>query len=160
LDLEKWWAVQVAHLNGRDPDRLWTTADSLLKLDELLKVQIGIRQAQTNMPASGMASLQSVIQEWDALRQIPVLKTKLTELDAARLRVAGNVTKLVDDYRLTIASYLNKRNAPGFAFVSGRNGPPAVRQLTRDTITRLNELDRRRAALAPAETAAVATPGN
>jgi len=87
-----------------------------------------------------------------------VLKTKLTELDAARLRVASDVSKLVDDYRRTIAAYLNKRNAPGNAFVSGKNGPPAVRQLIGDAVRTLNELDRRRAELMPVEIAAPAPP--
>jgi len=160
LDLEKWWTLQIAHLNGRDPDRFWTTKDSLRKLDELLKVPIGIRQDQTDLPASGLASLQSMIQEWDALRQIPVLKTKLTELDGARLRVAHDVIKLVDDYRQTLATYLRKRNGPGFAFVSGKNGPPAVQQLTRDTVRALDELDRRRAELMPAESTAPPSPQN
>jgi len=160
LDLEKWWALQIAHLNGRDPDRLWTTSDSLRKLDELLKVQVGVRQAQTNLPASALVSLQRVIQEWDSLRQTPMLKTKLIELDAARLRVANDVTPLVDEYRMVITSYLNQRNAPGFAFMPGKHGPPGVRQLVREAIRSLNELDRRRGELQPAETAAVIPPKN
>jgi hypothetical protein len=39
--------------------------------------------------------------------------------------------------------------------MSGKHGPPAVRQLMRETIRSLDELDRRRAEFQPAETAAV-----
>ena len=157
LELEKWWALQVAHLNGRDPDRLWNTEDSLRKLDELLKVSVSIRQTSGELPASGLASLQNVIQEWDALRQVPVLQKKLAELDSARLRVSNDVARILDEYRMTLAGYLNKRSAPGAAFFAGRNSPPGARQLTRETVRALNELDRRRAELQTAENTGLST---
>jgi hypothetical protein len=148
----------VAHLLGRDPDSRWTTQNSLAKLDELLRVQIGIRQSQTNLPASGETSLQSIITEWDVLQQLPVLKSKVAELDAARLRAATNVLSLVDDYRRTLATYLNQRNASGFVLAPNQRAPRAVQQLSRNTVQALTELDRRRAALRSALPATV--PGS
>jgi hypothetical protein len=145
LDLEKWWALEIAHFNGRDPDRLWTMPDSLQKLAELLEVAVAVRPTRTNLPANSVVTVQRVVQEWDTLRQLPVLKAKVIELDGLRLRVAPELIPLVDDYRKAIATYLNRRTAPGFAFQSGRTGPPAVQQLTRETVRWLNELDRRRA---------------
>lgn len=147
LDLEKWWALELAHLNGRDPDRRWTLEDSLRKLEELLLVAVDVRSSRTNLPTGGAISLQRVILDWDALRQVPVLKTKLNELDAARLRAASEALELIDEYRRILAAYVKRRNAPGFAFQSGRNGPPGVQQLTSETIRTLNDLDRRRAEL-------------
>jgi hypothetical protein len=153
LDLEKWWSLQTALLDGRDPDRLWTFEASLSKLDELLQVQVGIRAAETNLPTSGIATLQSVIEEWSSLKQLNVIKSKIAELDNARMRMAEKAVPLLDGYRATLTTYYTKRVAPGAAFQSGRNGPSAVKQLTRETVRTLNALDRQRAELQTAEPA-------
>jgi hypothetical protein len=88
-----------------------------------------------------------VIRDWDFARQSPVVRTKLTELDLARQRVAGEFLPLVDDYRQLLANYLTQRGQLGRTSV--RVNPPTARSVMRDALKQLEVLDQQREKVRP-----------
>jgi hypothetical protein len=147
LDVEKWWALQLVQFTGRDLMQTWTPEESWKKLDEALHARVEVRQNPDQLPLRTAVTLQTIIREWDALRQSQVLQRRLQDLNAVRLRVAQDLVSLVDDYRDVLGVYLKERNLNGpiIPFKDSRvsNG------YANEAIRQLNALDARRAALRP-----------
>lgn len=156
LDVEKWWALQTELMTGRTENGLWSATESWNKLDQILRVPVQVRRERADLPRVTDVSLGTVIVEWDAGRQLLALRGKVTELQAARVRVSAELLSLVDDYRRVLAAYINRRENPA-ATLGGRRGEmPDVRRLVRDTLKQLENLEAQRLELKPAATAPVA----
>jgi hypothetical protein len=146
LSLEKWWALQVSYFVGRDNRHFWTHGESASKLDELLRARVAIRIAAGAMPSRSDVSLQVVISEWDTIRQNITLREKLKDLEQARIRVAPAYMKLVDEYRVTLADYLKRREKSGATFLGVRTSA-STREVVQQTARVLDDLDTKRALL-------------
>lgn len=150
LDVEKWWALQLVQFTGRDLTQTWTPAESWSKLDEIIRPEVGVRTASTELPLHTEVSLQTIISRWTRVQQVQLFRRKLVELGMLRVRVAPEMIALVDDYRRVIENYLQKRENPGPSFFLFRKRvEPNADRLARETIAQLDSLDRRRAALRP-----------
>lgn len=145
LDVEKWWALQLAHFTGRDPAQAWESAESLLKLDEVLGAPAQIRAGTNELPQHARVTLQSIVREWSREEQVSLLRTKLEQLQSLRLRASPDVRPLVDDYFRAIAQYLERR-ARIEADLYSRNDLPK-RRLASQTISVLDVLDVRRSTI-------------
>jgi len=148
LDLEKWWALQLADFAAHDRGPGWTLAVSRAKLDELLSVPVEMRATSNSLPAHSEISLQAVILNLDAAHQQAILQAKLRDLGLAELRMAPQLVALTDGYRQALAAYL------GEPFVI-LTGPPRSRQVSAvpkkigagKTVKRLDALDAERRAI-------------
>jgi hypothetical protein len=142
LDVEKWWAVQVVYSSGRDQAHTWSAAESWRKLDAALRVPAQVRAATNALP-TGTADvpLQTVIAEWDFVRQTTALRTRIQQLNLLRQRVAPELLPLTDAYRRVLATHLEQRDKAGMVLAQGRVARPAHRRLAQDTVRQLNELD-------------------
>lgn len=161
LDLEKWWALQVAHFTGRELDVTYSYDDSLARLHQVVRVPVEVRLATNDLPLRGAVPLQTVIQEWDGNRQVRALEQTYSDLALLRARAAPEVLPLLDDYRLTIEHYLKNRNRAGIYLPKGTNRQASLIQLIRRTVRSLDRLDRQLAGLlpeSPATPALVDTP--
>jgi hypothetical protein len=141
LDLEKWWALQVAHFTGRELDVTYSYGDSLVRLNQVLRFPVEVRLATNDLPLRGAVSLQVVIQEWDGNRQVEALEQMLSDLALLRTRIAPELVPLLDDYRLTIESFLRNRNRTGLYLPKGTNRQASLIQLIWRTTKSLDELD-------------------
>ncbi len=157
LDLEKWWALQLAHYTGRDPARVWTLPVSWLKLEEALQVPVEIRRRHDELPAVANVSLSSVIRDWDYFRQELALRERLRALELLRLRLAPELVGLLDAYRHTLTLYLERRARLGRDAPGVNRSSLDIRLLVRDTLRQLDELEARRAALRASAVTATAT---
>jgi hypothetical protein len=152
LDLEKWWSLQVVSVTGRDPDRLWTLAESWRKLDEIARTPAEVRRATNELPGRAEVPLQTIVMEWDHLQQTPALQMKMRALELMRLRVAPELAGLIEDYHKVLGSYLRRRDQVGLMLTSATRDTNVKRQiLLREIVKELNALDARRAALRPTE---------
>jgi hypothetical protein len=145
LDVEKWWALQLASYTGRDQLHLWTPEESWKKLDEFFQIPIDVKIG----PAPAMRTditFQTVIRGWSRTRQLQLLKQKLWDLELLRAHVTLDYIPLVDGYRLALGQYYQKR-------ISGaRSIPrygPLLDKLEGETIQQLDELDATRGKLRP-----------
>lgn len=145
LDVEKWWALQLADFTGRDLLHLWTPEESWKKLDDFFQIPIDVKIG----PAPAMRTditFQTVIRGWSRTRQLMLLKQKLWDLELLRARVSLDYIPLVEDYREALQAYYKKR-------ISGaRNIPrsgPLLDKLEEDTIHTLDDLDTTREKMRP-----------
>jgi hypothetical protein len=148
LDIEKWWALQLASVAGRDLDQLWTPGESWKKLDEVLHSAVEVRTNPGELPLRSTATLQTIIRETGALDQARVLPAKVQELFALRIRASQDLAALVDDYRAVLQRYLQQHVA---SFVNRRKARVSDKVAEQAALA-LDALDRRREALRPAPT--------
>jgi hypothetical protein len=145
LDLEKWWALQLADFAAHDRGPGWTLVVSRAKLDELLSVPVEMRATSNSLPAHSEISLQAVILNLDAAQQQAILQAKLSDLGLVELRMTPQLASLTDGYRRALAAYL------GEPFVT-LTGPPRLRHVsavpkkigTAKTLKMLDALDAER----------------
>jgi hypothetical protein len=156
LDLEKWWALQVAHLNKRDPTRFLTLEESWRKLDEILLTTVQVRPAANELPIRTELNLQTVMAEWDFERQKRTLEGKVRSLDFLRLRIAPELAALVGDYRQLLDNYLKTRAKAAFNLPGARSLVPATKSVVRETVKQLELLDEKRMAVKPQPAQALA----
>ena len=148
LDVEKWWSLARAETAARDPDQTWAPEESWQKLDQAIHASVQVRTGTNDLPLHADVPLQTIIQEWDKVRQTAALQNALRDLGLIRLRIAPDFAGLVQDYHQTITTYLQQRDSSGSII-------PFVRRASRrravgDALQQLNALDARREALRPA----------
>ncbi len=148
LDLEKWWALQLAGFAAHDRGPGWTPAVSCAKLDELLSVPVETRATSNSLPARAEISLQAVILNLDFPQQQEIFQSKLRDLGLAELRLAPQFAALADGYRRALAAYLGEP-------VASVTGPPRARNIfavtkktgSAQTVKKLDALDAQRRAI-------------
>jgi hypothetical protein len=148
LDVEKWWALNIAQLTGRDPTTRWTLADSWDKLDRIVRTPVQVRAATNELPAHAEVPLQDIIRSWEGALQSQVLQSKSRDLEEARVRAVPEVAALADDYRQLLDTFRQKRSKLG---ALGADGQPTSRQrrLIDETLKSLTRLEERRLAMRP-----------
>jgi hypothetical protein len=156
--VDKWWSLSVVNLTGRDLFSLWPRAQSWEKLNEILVVPIHVRAQTNEMPVTTEARLQTIIAEWDFPKQAPLLRQKLDHLQALRQRVVPELAGLVDDYRQTLASYLEEGGRLGLELKRKSKAPRPPKWLVRNTQQRLDELDLQRELLRRTDSTAPSPP--
>jgi hypothetical protein len=144
IDVDKWYALNVAHVSGRDPMSVWPLATTWKQLDGILATKVQVRLGADDLPIDATVSLQRIVTEWEFERQQQVLLQKVDRLVALRPRAAPELTELVDGYARALQTYANGR-PPRFKpspLPEGgtRRLPPTIRNLLRE----LDELDARR----------------
>jgi hypothetical protein len=145
IDADKWYAVNIATLGGREQMSVWPLETTAEQLDEILSTPVQVRLETGDLPIQTDVTLQRIIAEWKFPQQLPVLRQKLHRLEALRQRAAPELSGLVGDYVQTIQSYaLGKQ--------SGRRASGKARAV----IEELDALDLRRQSFRdrPAKTAA------
>jgi hypothetical protein len=149
LELEKWWTLQLMNFTGRDLSNTWPSEESWNKLDEIVRSSVQVRTGPNEMPMHSEVSLQTIVREWDFLRQSEALQVKIRQLHLLRYQVSQDLAGIVDKYRVTLESYLKERNKTG-SVRALHGGPRAVLdRVAQDTIGQLNALDARREELRP-----------
>jgi len=155
LDIEKWWALQVAAFTGHDLAQTWPQAKSWEELDQTLRFGIQVRTRADELPLHAEASLQNIVRDWDRVPQTLALQTKLRELELVRSHVSHDLFFLVGDYRQVIANYLANRDQSGFPLGLRKNA--AQRRAAAVALMQLNALDAQRLALRPVPSPASAS---
>ena len=145
LDVEKWWALQLADFTMRDPGPLWTPQASRARLDQLLTVPVEARAGSNSLPAHAEISLQAVIRGMDFDQQMTILRTRLNDLGLAQYRMTPQFAALAAEYRRVLANYLGENTVAITA--STRQRPPVHNPSGTSasrTVKKLDELDARR----------------
>src|SRR5206468_9389730 len=137
IEVDKWYALRVASLSGRDPMSLWPLATTWKQLDEILATPVQVRLHTNELPIQATVTLQRIISEWPLARQQPVLSQKLNQLQALRLRAAMELRELVEDYRRVLESYAGGRAVKAAASSS----VPSLRANGKSVIERLEGID-------------------
>ncbi len=143
VDVEKWWALTISGLVGRDAARLFSIEESWQKLKAALDVPVQIHLESGRLPVAAQLSLQEIITEWDPVRQETALRKAAVQLQALRMRAQPDLLPLVDGYRSVIEGYLEQKNSPPRS--TFKNQPPPSPQLLKKSACRqLDALDEQR----------------
>jgi len=148
-ELEKWWALDVVQFTGRDLAQTWPSDESWNKLDEVLHQTVQVRSGINSVPLRSQVTLETIIREWDVQRQKQFLREKSQQLAVLRLRVSQDLVYLVDDYRLALDHYLDKRDYGVYVPMAKSLYPPQLDAFARDILQRLAALEVRRAQMRP-----------
>ena len=159
LEVEKWWALELADFNGRDLLHLLTPAESSKQLDAAFQIPIEV-QIGPGAPMRTGITLQTVIRGWSRTRQLELLKNKIWELGLLRMRISPDYMPLVDQYVRVLQDYYKKRSA-STRMLAG-TGTTSDKS-SGETLARLDALDVQRTNLrqssqAPVVSAAETTP--
>jgi hypothetical protein len=157
LDVEKWWALSLTSVTGRNPTETWTQEESWQKLEQAIRFAAPASGGTNGAPARAEITLQTIIREWDPPRQGQALLDTLQELARLRPRIAQEFISLVRDYSRTLQTYLQQRDHPGSMLPFARRA--ARRRAVEAAVERLATLDAMREALRPAPKAVTSTQG-
>jgi hypothetical protein len=160
LDLEKWWALQVADFTGRELGDLYSYTKSVRQLKQTVRFPVEVRLETNDLPMHGDAPLQTIIREWEGNQQRMALEQVVAKLTLLRARIAPELVALLDDYRLTLGNYLNNRDRMGIYLPKGANRQAAMNRLMGLTLRRLNRQDAELASLMPENEEESALAGN
>lgn len=147
VDADKWWSLQVVRMTGQEPNRQWTVVETLRQLEDILDTPIEVRDGSDELPTTTLAGLPALLQRCDFDRQEPLLRQKMEQLAALLPRVPSGTARLIEDYRRTLAGYLQDRVPPKTAIRQRHSEPPSVRMVVNTTLQSLARLDARRSAL-------------
>jgi hypothetical protein len=133
LDVEKWWALELAEFNGRDLLHLLNTEESSKQLDAIFQFPIDV-QIGPGAPMRTGITLQTIIRGWSRPRQVEMLKNRLRELSVLRLRISPDYMPLVDQYVQVLQEYYKKQSAStrifaGMGSISNKSADEIVAQL-------------------------------
>ena len=145
LDVEKWWALSLARTTGRDLAQTWSLEESWQKLDQAIHSAVQVRTGANELPLHADLKLQTVIREWDSVRQTQALSSTLRELGLLRLRIAQEFVGLVQDYCQALETYLQRRDHTGSVIPFTRKA--GRRRAVEAAVQQLDALDARREAL-------------
>jgi hypothetical protein len=142
LDVEKWWALELAEFNGRDLLHLLTAAESSKQLDAAFQFPIEVQIGQ-GAPMRTDITLQTIIRGWSRQHQLEMLKSKIRELGILRLRISPDYMPLVDQYIRVLQEYHKKQSGStrifaGMMFISDKSADEAVAHLNALDVQRAN----------------------
>jgi len=142
LDVEKWWALQLALYARGDPQDPVPLTGSWAALQETVRVPAEVRTSATELPRfSTNLSLQTVIRHWDWSSQQQALGACIARLEALRLSLPWEAQVVALAYAQTLRTYLTQRpRVHGPTPASGLVRPSLLR-LVRDTLQQLDALD-------------------
>jgi len=138
-EVDKWWTLHLVQFAGRDSLSIWSTGELNAQLMDVLSTTVHVRRATNELPVATHVPLDRVLQEWDFARQETVLRQKLVQLDALRLRAPTNFVGVVVGYRRQLSDYVGRRQRIGRSADA-----PIVKSLVKETLQKLGELDVRR----------------
>jgi hypothetical protein len=157
-EVDKWWTLHLVQFAGRESLSIWSTGEINTQLLDILSTPVQVRHSTNELPVATQIPLDRVIQEWEFQRQEAVLRQKLVQLDALRMRSPTNVVTIVAGYHQSLSDYLARREQLG---VNRPPNAPIVRTLVRRTLQRLGDLDvRREIAVGGASGTAALKPSN
>jgi hypothetical protein len=137
LDVEKWWALQLARLKTHDTKIVWSVSEAQQRLEEVLYTPMEVRLSPNELPHVTPVALQTVINDWDFQQQVPLLRKKIVQLSLMRMRLPGELGSVSDSYRSVIEKYLQGRSQAWFGVTA--------RGALKDAISQFNALDAQRA---------------
>jgi len=148
LDAEKWWSVVLVQFTGHDPLNAWPQSVALEKLDDVLRPPVLVSDSRDRLPHRRRVTLQQILGQWESVSQRILLQNVLNELTAVRGRIPPELLTLVESYRQVLAGYLERRSdlnrARAWIGLPETDGAGLVGEAR----AALDDLDRRRAAIA------------
>ena len=141
LDVEKWWALQVADVTSRDHAQSWSLADSLSKLDAQLSTTLEYRATTNSAAQSKNLSLIDLLRTVDFPLQQQVIAAKSRQLQSIQPFLAKPVEVLAIRYRVELETYADARSRLGYEAGLPSTLGGKIEKLVKATLRDLEQLD-------------------
>ncbi|MEJ5237107.1 MAG: hypothetical protein WHT82_01980 [Limisphaera sp.] len=142
LDVEKWWALQLALYERGDPQSPAPLPNSWAALQETVRVPAEVRTSSAELPQfTTNLTLQTVIREWDWSAQRQALTACLVRLESLRASVPWEAQVVAAAYVQTLRAYLEQRPRAEVSTPAAGLTRPSLIRLLRDTLQQLDALD-------------------
>jgi hypothetical protein len=143
LDVEKWWSLVLVQAKARETAVQWSATESQARLEDVLYTPMQVRLTREELPHVTPVALQTLIREWSFHEHEAILRQKVNQLFALRVRAPQELAVIVEQYRAVLDAYLGERTSKKLAERS--DDSRQVRALMENVLTTLNALDQRRA---------------
>lgn len=150
LEIEKWWALQSASFAGRDLIQTWTYEESWQKLADLLTESVNVYGTTNELPMRAEVKLQAVVRDWDPAKQQPILRRKLADFEALRLRIAPELSAVATEYMSALSTCLNRPARPDSAAGVKTWASQSEAAMRRALVAQLDSLESRVLKMRPA----------
>ncbi len=147
VDVEKWWALRVAHYRGQDYGVSWTVEESWEKLNEAIHPSVMVRANTNDLPLKTQIQLQNIVRAWDMGHQMDALTVVIRGLGLARLKLAPEYAAIATQYQEVLTTYVGKMPVALPAYRSGKK--PRLGKPVTEALDKLDELDARLEQLRP-----------
>lgn len=147
LDVEKWWALRLAQIEGEDLWFGWSKPAVWNQWEAILRVNVMVSEMDARLPSYSSVPLQRMIELYDYAAQKEVLVTKLGQLAFLRQQASPKVKPAIDSYIQTLKDYMSRREAAGYEPAMKGLPTPRPQVLVEETVRRLDALDQRREAM-------------
>lgn len=141
LEVEKWWSVTLLNFTGRDQHLKWSAEASLQRLDEILIAPVAVRATARALPERADVKLQMLFTKMKYAQQKEALQKTINQLRALQWNAPPDMLKLVDDYRVTLETYLQKRNKAAGETDVRSGAATGLHPFVRETVAKLELLD-------------------
>jgi hypothetical protein len=158
LDIEKWWALTAQRVNIARGRTLLPGHTGLAWLGDLAGFEVEVRDSAQAPVRRERVTLQRVIADWGFSRQVPVLNARGSQFRRLAPNLPGDLRVLAEGYADTLSDYVGERTRLGYQPGLPGQTAAALANIMRTTLGRLDTLDARRQALAPAPPPATAGP--
>jgi hypothetical protein len=147
LDLEKWWTVTATHFVQGDQPHAWTMETALEKLESLLRVRVTRQDSREAAARPVDVSLQELLTKTPFAGHRAVVIDRIHRLETVAVFAPQGLVPVAQSYRTVLANYFDLRPRAGFNPRSKREIAVNAEILLRQTVERLDELDRQRTRL-------------
>jgi hypothetical protein len=144
LDVEKWWALRLAQIEGEDLWFGWSKPAVWNQWESILRVNVLVSELDARLPAYSSVPLQRIIELYDYAAQKEVLLMKLKQLEFLRQQGSPKVKPTIDAYIQTLQDYMRRREQAGYEPAMKGLPTPRPQLLVEETVRRLDALDKRR----------------
>lgn len=141
LDVEKWWALQVADVTSRDRAQSWSLGDSLGKLDAQLTTALEYRATTNSLAEQKSLSLVQLLRTVDFPLQQQVIAAKSRQLLSIQPFLAKPVEILAIKYRIELESYADARSRMAYEAGLPSTLGTRIEKLVKATLRDLEQLD-------------------
>ena len=141
LEVEKWWSATALNFTGRDHRMNWTQAVSLQRLDEILQLPLEAQNAAGQLTRRKSVRLQDAIPQLDFAQQRVFFTSTIRHLEILQGNAPPDLSRLVIDYRNTLANYLQERGRADTRADQRNRILGAHAAITADAIRQLDLLD-------------------
>ena len=141
LEVEKWWALQVADVTSRYSGQSWSLTDSLGKLDAQLVTTLEYRATTNSPPEQKSLSLVQLLRTVDFSMQQQVIALKTRQIQSIQPFLARPVGELASKYRTQLETYSEARSRLAYEAGLPSTLEARVERLVKSTLRDLEQLD-------------------
>lgn len=147
VEVEKWWSMVLVHFTGTVAGQPLPLPEAWRRLTQALLTPVQVRLDKSDLPHASYETLQGVVRDLAPAVQQRLLRQKTAQLRDLLPQTPAALAPLVGEYCRTLETHLQDFDSTVQQAGRRSRTPLSLRLITSSTLSRLEELDARRARL-------------